>query len=150
MPLQAYANYAMDSPQVGFFFRVDPPTILYIICLVSVLVSAFYFQVHCWMAYSPLRIQPFGFAPLQPLGAYPWQPYVQPGDGHQPTPGMHRVAAPFITLSRGNLMLLSLLFSSHPIYMVGHIALGAWQRVTQSLCLPYIVGGVFYSGFGSI
>ena len=24
--------------------------------------------------------------------------------------------------------------------MVGHTALGAWQRVTQSLCLPYIVG----------
>ena len=45
VPLLAYANYAMGSPQVGFFFRVEPPTILYIICLVSVLVSAFYFQV---------------------------------------------------------------------------------------------------------
>ena len=43
MPLLAYANYAMGSPQVGFFFRVEPFTILYIICLVSVLVSAFYF-----------------------------------------------------------------------------------------------------------
>ena len=43
MPLLAYANYAMGSPQVGFLFRVEPPTILYIICLVSVLVSAFYF-----------------------------------------------------------------------------------------------------------
>ena len=41
MPLLAYANYAMGSPQVGFFFRVEPPTILYIICLVSILVSAF-------------------------------------------------------------------------------------------------------------
>ena len=41
--LLAYANYAIGSPQVGFFFRVDPPTISYIICLVSVLVSAFYF-----------------------------------------------------------------------------------------------------------
>ena len=39
MPLLAYANYAMSSPQVGFFFRVELPTILYIICLVS----AFYF-----------------------------------------------------------------------------------------------------------
>ena len=29
MPLQAYANYAMGPPQVGFFFRVEPPTILY-------------------------------------------------------------------------------------------------------------------------
>ena len=76
MPLQAYANYAMGSPQVGFFFRVEPPTILYIIYLVSVLVSAFYFQVPCWMPYSPLGAQPLGFAPLQPFGVYPWQAYV--------------------------------------------------------------------------
>ena len=41
MPLQAYANYAMGSPQIGFFFRVELPTVLYIICLVSGLVSAF-------------------------------------------------------------------------------------------------------------
>ena len=27
MPLQACANYAMGSPQVGFFSRVEPPTI---------------------------------------------------------------------------------------------------------------------------
>ena len=42
-----------------------------------------------------------GFAPLQPFGVYPWQAYVQPGDGHQSTPGMQRVAAPSTTLSRG-------------------------------------------------
>ena len=52
IPLLAYANYAMGSPQVGFFFGVQPPTILYIICLMSVLVSAFYFQVPGWMPYS--------------------------------------------------------------------------------------------------
>ena len=84
VPLQAYANYAMGSPQVGFFFRVDPPTILYI----THLVSAFYFQVPYWMPYSPLGAQPLGFAPLQPLGVYPWQAYVQPGDHHWPTPSM--------------------------------------------------------------
>ena len=39
LPL-AYANYAMGSLQVGFFFRVEPPTtIVSYICLVS----AFYF-----------------------------------------------------------------------------------------------------------
>ena len=65
--LQAYANYAMGSPQVGFFPRVEPATILYIICLVSVPVSAFYFQVPYWMSYSPLGVQPLGFALLQPL-----------------------------------------------------------------------------------
>ena len=64
MPLLAYANYPMSSPQVGFFFRVEPPTILYIICLVSILVSAFYFQVPSWMPYSPIWAQPLGFAPL--------------------------------------------------------------------------------------
>ena len=41
MLLLDYANYAIGSPHVCFFFRVEPPTILYIICLVSVLVSAF-------------------------------------------------------------------------------------------------------------
>ena len=30
MPFLAYVNYAMGSPQVGFFFRVEPPTILYL------------------------------------------------------------------------------------------------------------------------
>ena len=106
----------------------------------SVLVSAFYFQVPCWMQYSPLGIQPLWFAPLQLFGVYLCQTYVQPGDGHQPTPGMHRVTAPSTTLSRVSLMLLSLLSLSHPIYMVGHTALGTWQRVTQSICLPYMMG----------
>ena len=90
-----------------------------------------------WMLYSPMGAQLLGFAPLQPFGVYPWQAYVQPGDGHWSMPGMHRVAA---TLSRGSLLLLSLLFPNHPIYMVGHTTLGAWQRVTQSLCLPYMMG----------
>ena len=54
IPLLAYANYAMGSLQVGFFFRVEPPTILHIICLVSILLSAFYFRcqvgshIHPW------------------------------------------------------------------------------------------------------
>ena len=100
VPLLAYANYAMGSPQVGFF-RVEPPTILYIICLVSIMVSAFYFWVPSWMPYSPMGAQPIGFASLQPFGVYPWQAYVQPGDGHWSMPGMQRVAAPSATLSRG-------------------------------------------------
>ena len=54
MPLQTYTNCAMGSPQVGFFFRVKPPTILYSTCLVSVLMSTLYLQVPCWMPYSPL------------------------------------------------------------------------------------------------
>ena len=75
---------------------------------------------------------------MQSLEYYLWQAYVQPGNW--PIPGMHRIAAPFTTLSRGSLMLLHLLFPSHPIYMVGHTALGAWQRVIQSIHLSYMVG----------
>ena len=119
-----YANYAMDSPQVGFIFRVECPTVLYITCLVSVLVCAFYIQVPCWMPYSSLGAQPFGFAPLQPPGVYPWQAYVQPGEGHWSTRGMHRVAAPSTTLSRGSLNATQSAVSHHLIYMVGHTALG--------------------------
>ena len=44
--------------------------------------------------------QPLEFTPMQPFGVYPWQGYVQPGDGHWSTPGLHRVAAPFATLGR--------------------------------------------------
>ena len=43
MPLLAYANYAMGSPQVGFFFRVEPPTVLYIICWCPFWCLLFYF-----------------------------------------------------------------------------------------------------------
>ena len=53
------------------------------------------------MPYSPMGVQPLGFAHLQPFGVYPWQGYVQPGDGHRSTPGMHRVVSPSATLSRG-------------------------------------------------
>ena len=82
------------------------------------------------MPYSPMGAQPLGFAPLQPFGVYPWQAYMQPGDGHQSMPGMHRVAAPSPTLGRGSLLLLIQLFLNHPIYLVGHTALGAQWRVT--------------------
>ena len=49
MALLAYANYAMGSPQVGFFFRVEPPTVLYIICCCPFwcLLSTFRCQVGC-------------------------------------------------------------------------------------------------------
>ena len=43
MPPLAYATYAMGSPQVGFFFRVEPPTICILYMFGSILVSAFYF-----------------------------------------------------------------------------------------------------------
>ena len=50
MPPLAYANYAMGSPQVGFFFRVEPPIILYLIyvwCLFWCLLFTFRCRVGC-------------------------------------------------------------------------------------------------------
>ena len=113
MLLQAYANYAMGPPHIDFSFRVESPSILYFICLVSVLVYAFYFQMPYWMLYLSMGAQPLRLAPLQPFGTYPWQAYVQPGNSHWPTPGMHRVAAPSTVLHRGSLLLLSQLSPSH-------------------------------------
>ena len=39
----------------------------------------------------------------------------------------------------GSLLLLNQMSTSHSNYTVGHTALGAWQRVTQSLHLPCMV-----------
>ena len=47
--------------------------------------------------------------------------------------------APSIALSRGSFMLLIELSPSHSIIMVGHTAWG-FGIVTQSLCLPYMMG----------
>ena len=52
------------------------------------------------MPYSPMWVHPLGFAPWQPFRVYPWQAYLQPGDGQWSTPGLHRVAAPSATLGR--------------------------------------------------
>ena len=73
MPPLAYANYAMGSPQVGFFFfsELSLPTICILYMLVSVLVSAFYFRCQNCMPYSPMGAQPLGFASWQPFGVYP-------------------------------------------------------------------------------
>ena len=50
MPPLAYANYAMGSPQVDFLFRVEPPTILYLIyvwCLFWCLPFTFRCRIGC-------------------------------------------------------------------------------------------------------
>ena len=88
MPLQAYASYVMGPSQVGFSLRVEPPTIL----------SFYMFGVCsgvCFLLSGTMLDAIFnywgsaiGVAPLQPFGAYPWQAYMQPGNDHQPTPGM--------------------------------------------------------------
>ena len=64
---------------------------------------------------------------------------MQPGDGHWPTPGMHRVAAPSTALLGGSLLLLSQMSSSHSNYMMGHTAFGTWQSLLTPL--PSLHGG---------
>ena len=51
VPLQACANYAVGSPQVGFFFRVEPPPlcILYVWCLFWCLFSTFRCHTGCYI-----------------------------------------------------------------------------------------------------
>ena len=139
MPLQAYANYAMGSPQVGFFFRVEPPTVLYITSLVSVLVSAFYFQVHCWMPYSPLGAQPFEFAPLQPLEFTHGRHMCNLVMVISPHQVWHRVAAPSTTLSGGALCYS--VCCSQPSHLYGGAYSFGGLAESHLIPLPSLNGG---------
>ena len=67
MPLQAYANYAMGSPQAGFFFRVEPPIIciLYVWCLFWCLLSIF--RCHAGCHIHPQGLNCWGFHHCNPL-----------------------------------------------------------------------------------
>ena len=86
MTYEAYANYAMGPPQVSFSFRVEPPTDSLCWCLLQCFFSAFRFPCGCHV--HQCRVQPLGFALLQPYGVYLLQAYVLPGDGLWPTPGV--------------------------------------------------------------
>ena len=117
--------------------------------LVPVLVSAFYFQVPCWMPYSPLVGHPLGLSPLQPFGAYPWQEYVQPGDGHQPTPGMHRVAAASTTLSMGEPTATQSAVPQSSLLYGWTYSFGGLAD-SQSIPLPFLHGGEGSSFLGLV
>ena len=89
--------------------------------------------------------QPLGFAPPQPFGVYPWQAYVQPGDGHLPTPHTHKVAAPSTTLNGESLLLLNLLFLANPSIWW---SIQPWRLGRESpnpSTFPTWCGGVFFS-----
>ena len=82
------------------------------------------------------------FVTPQPFGVYPWQVYLDPGDGLWPMPGVHWVAAPPTALSRGSFMLLMQWFPSYSIYVLGHTALEA-QHSPYPSAFPTWWGGVF-------
>ena len=131
MPLQAYANYAMGSSQVGFFFQVSF-CVLYVWCPFLCLFSTFKCHIHLW------RLNFWGLYCCNTL-EFTCDKHVQPVDGHQPTPSMHRVAVPSTTLSRGSLLLLNQLFPSHPIYMLGYTVWGLAE--SHLITLPSLLGG---------
>ena len=81
-----------------------------------------------------------GFATVQPFWVYPKQAYLPPGDGLSPMPGVHWEAAPPTALSWGKPPATNLSVPNDSSNMVGYTALGAQQRVTWSICLPYMMG----------
>ena len=73
---------------------------------------------------------------------------MQPGDGHQSTPGMHRVAAPSATLGRRE---PSATHSAVPQLIGGAYSLGGSVE-SHLIPLPSLCDGegVFISRFGAI
>ena len=99
---------------------------------------AFCFQVPIWLPSSTIGAKSQGFVTLQPFRVYPWQAYVHPGDGLWPMPGVQLVVTPPTALSWRELHVTHSAVSSNSIYMVRDTTLGAWQKVYQSFCLPYM------------
>ena len=83
--------------------------------------------------------QPLGFAPLKPLKAYPWQAYVQPGDGHWPIPGIHQAAAASTALNRGEPSATRSTVLQSFNYM-GAYSFRGLAESPDLLHLPYMVG----------
>ena len=150
MPLQTFTNYAMGPPQVGFSFRVEPPSILYFYmfhvfwCMLSA------FRCHAGCFIHQWGLNHLGFALLLPFVTYPWQTYVQPDDGHLPTPGMHRVSAPSMALSRGEPPATQSAVPKLFQLYGGAYSFGGLAESFNPSTFPAWWGGIFFSRFGSI
>ena len=81
-----------------------------------------------------------GVCTIATLRAYPWQEYVEPGDGHWPTPGMHRVAAPSATLSRWE-PYVSLSAVPQPSHLYGWVYGFGGLAESHPMPLPSLNGG---------
>ena len=130
--LQLYHGSSTGS----FFSELSLLPFSVFICLLSVLVYAFCFQVTCWILYSPMGSQLLGSTPLQPFGAYLWYAYMQPGDGHWLKSGIHRVAAPSTALSRGSLLLLIKLSLTIPTIWWGKQLWGLGRESSDPSTFP--------------
>ena len=121
-PVQSYANYAMGPLQVGFSFRVEPPTISFI-CVGFLL----------WCMFSTFRCHAGCFTNL--WGLNHCSPMKSTHGRHMCNLviaiGRHQECTAWLLTplpcGRGSHLLLNQLSSSHSNYMVGHTGLGAWQ-----------------------
>ena len=127
-------GFSTDS----FFFRVEPPPILYFVYYMFGVCSGVCFLLSGAMLDAIFT--PTGSTIRVCTIAFPWSLSVAGICATWSWSCMYRVATPSTMLSRGEPYATQSAVPSHPIYMVGHTALGAWQRVTWSLHLPYIVG----------
>ena len=138
------------SPQVGIFFRVEPPTVLYFYMLGVCSGVCFLLSGAMMGAIFTYAGSTIGICTTATHCSLPMAGICTTWWWSLANSGIHRVAASFIASHRGNLLLLNQLSPSHSNYMVGHTALEVWQRDTHSLHLPCIMGGVFFSWFISI
>ena len=65
---------------------------------------------------------------------------MQPGDGHQSTPGIHRLAAPSATLGRGEPSATHSAVPQPSHLFGGAYSLGGLVESHLILCLPYMIG----------
>ena len=147
MPSEAYCELCHVSSSGDFSLSdLSIPSFHYFVCwcLLWCLLSAFRFPCGCHAHHWGAQLS--GFAIAQPYGIYSWQAYVLPSNGLWPMPREHLVAFPS-TASRREELHASHSAVPHSIYMVGITALRAWQRVTHSLCLPYMLGGSPFPGY---
>ena len=101
MPLQAYANYAMGPPQVGFSFRVEPPTVLY--CYMFGVCSGVCFLLSGAMldaVYILWGLNHWDLHHCMPLELTHGMHMCNLTMVISSTPGIHRVAAPSTALGK--------------------------------------------------
>ena len=144
MPRQAYANHAMSPPQVGFYFKVEPPTVLflYVWCLLWCMLSVFRCDAGCCIHLWGLNHWGLHHCShLEFINGKPMCNLMMVISSHQ----LFTEWLPSSTaLSRGAFCYSLSCPSSHSNYMVGHTALGSLAESTSSLHLPCMVGGLLF------
>ena len=131
MPLQAYANYAMGHAQVGYSFRVETPTILYFFMFDVCSGVCFLLSGDMHDALFTYGGSTIGICTVATLWNLPMAGICA---AWQWSLAHTQVCTEWLLPPQlwvgGSLLVLNQLSSSHSNYMVGHTALGTWQRVT--------------------